>query len=331
MKDILQHLFDQKTLTEQQAKAVLTDIAAGKCSDAHITSFLTVFMMRSITVEELRGFRAALLELCLRVDLGGVPTIDMCGTGGDGKDTFNISTTAMFVAAGAGINIAKHGNYGVSSVSGSSNVLQCLGYTFTNDVDALKRSLDRSRVCFMHAPMFHPAMKAVAPIRQALGLRTFFNMLGPLVNPAFPAFQLTGVFSMELARMYGYLLQSDPAKQGYIVLRALDGYDEISLTGSFKLLSRDMELLAEPEALGLKRIPAHDLRGGASPEENAEIFMRILNGDSTASQNAVVCANAGVAIHCVTPSVSLPDAVKMAQESLDSKRALAAFQAFMNV
>lgn len=331
MKAILQHLFDQKTLSREQAKAVLTDIAAGTCSDAHITSFLTVFMMRSITVDELTGFREALLELCHRVDLGDIPTIDMCGTGGDGKDTFNISTTAMFVAAGAGIYIAKHGNYGVSSVSGSSNVLQCLGYSFTNDVDALRRSLDRSKVCFMHAPLFHPAMKAVGPIRQALGMRTFFNMLGPLVNPAFPPFQLTGVFSMELARIYGYLLQNDPAKQGYIVLRSLDGYDEISLTGSFKLLSRSTEVLAEPQTLGLKRLSENDLRGGKTPEESAAMFQAILNGEGTSSQNDVVCANAAAAIHCVRPEVSLPDAVEMARESLLSKRALLALKTFMDV
>ncbi len=329
MKDILQHLFDHKTLTHDEAKKVLTNIAAGTTRDAHVTAFLTVFMMRSITVEELSGFREALLELCHRVDLEGLPTIDMCGTGGDSKDTFNISTTAMFVAAGAGVKVAKHGNYGVSSVSGSSNVLQCLGYTFTNDVGALRQSLDSSGVCFMHAPMFHPAMKAVAPIRQALGMKTFFNMLGPLVNPAFPPFQLTGVFSMELARMYGYLLQNDSAKQGYIVLRSLDGYDEISLTGAFKLIARGQEELLEPSALGLERLRAEDLHGGKTPEENAQIFLRILEGGGTAAQQAVVCANAGMAIHCVQPHITKPDAVHLAKESLHSGKALAAFKAFM--
>lgn len=331
MKEILQHLFDHKTLTKAEAKAVLTDIASGKYSEAHITSFLTVYMMRSITVEELSGFREALLELCHRVDLGGLPTIDMCGTGGDGKDTFNISTTAMFVAAGAGLKIAKHGNYGVSSVSGSSNVLQCLGYTFTNDVDALRRSIDGSGVCFMHAPLFHPAMKAVAPIRQALGMRTFFNMLGPLVNPAFPPFQMTGVFSMELARIYGYLLQSDSAKQGYIVLRSLDGYDEISLTGNFKLISRDAEELCEPAQLGFERVTADELRGGKTPEESAQIFVRILEGQGTAAQNAVVIANAGMAIYCAqpTPKFSKQDALALAHESLVSGKALAALKAFL--
>jgi anthranilate phosphoribosyltransferase len=236
----------------------------------------------------------------------------------------------MFVAAGAGVKVAKHGNYGVSSVSGSSNVLQCLGYTFTNDVSALRRSLDRSGVCFMHAPMFHPAMKAVAPIRQALGMKTFFNMLGPLVNPAFPPFQLTGVFSMELARMYGYLLQNDPTKQGYIVLRSLDGYDEISLTGAFKLIARGQEELLEPSALGLERLGAEELRGGKTPEENAQIFLRILEGGGTTAQQAVVCANAGMAIHCVQPHITKSDAVQLAKESLHSGKALAAFKAFMS-
>jgi anthranilate phosphoribosyltransferase len=261
------------------------------------------------------------------VELDGVPAIDMCGTGGDGKNTFNISTTAMFVAAGAGLKVAKHGNYGVSSVSGSSNVLQELGHTFTNDADALRRSIDRSGVCFMHAPLFHPAMKAVAPIRQALGMRTFFNMLGPMVNPAFPPNQIVGVFSMELARLYCYIYQNTPKR--YIILRSLDGYDEISLTGQFKLMGNSTELLAEPAALGLMRLREDDLAGGASPKANAEIFLRVLRGEGTEAQNAVVCANAGVAIHCVNPALSLPDAVLVARESLEAGKALRAFEAFM--
>jgi anthranilate phosphoribosyltransferase len=329
MKHTLEQLFASKTLSKEQAKTTLQDIAAGKVSEAHIISFLTVFMMRSITVEELDGFREALLELCLRVDLDGLPAIDMCGTGGDGKNTFNISTTAMFVAAGAGLKVAKHGNYGVSSVSGSSNVLQELGHTFTSDVNALKRSLDRSGVCFMHAPLFHPAMKAVGPIRQALGMRTFFNMLGPMVNPAFPPNQIVGVFSMELARLYSYIYQTTTKR--YIILRSLDGYDEISLTGEFKLLGNTVELLAEPSALGLERLREDELAGGASPKENAQIFLNVLQGNGTAAQNAVVCANAGVAIHCVRPEISLPNAVLAAQESLESGKALRSFKEFMNV
>jgi anthranilate phosphoribosyltransferase len=328
MKHVLEQLFASKPLSKEQARTALQDIAAGRVAEAHIISFLTVFMMRSITVEELDGFREALLELCLRVDLGGLPTIDMCGTGGDGKNTFNISTTAMFVAAGAGLQVAKHGNYGVSSVSGSSNVLQELGHTFTNDVDELKRSIDRAGVCFMHAPLFHPAMKAVGPIRQALGMRTFFNMLGPMVNPAFPPNQIVGVFSMELARLYSYIYQTTTKR--YIILRSLDGYDEISLTGQFKLLGNTVEMLAEPSDLGLEQLREEDLAGGASPKENAAMFLRILEGNGTAAQNAVVCANAGMAIHCVNSNLSLPDAVLAARESLASGKALRSFEAFMN-
>lgn len=328
MKDLLQQLFEHKPLSKAQAYTALRDIATKGFNDALVASFLTVYMMRSITVEELEGFRDALLELCIHVDLGGQPAIDMCGTGGDGKNTFNISTTAMFIAAGAGIKIAKHGNYGVSSASGSSNVLQALGYMFTNEVSRLQRSLEHSGVCFMHAPLFHPAMKAVAPIRAALGMKTFFNMLGPLVNPAFPSHQLTGVFSMELMRLYVYLLQQHPTKQ-YIVLRSLDGYDEISLTGEFKIASRTGEQLCNAQTLGFRAIPPQALRGGDSPEESAEIFLHILNGEGTPEQNAVVCANAGMALHCMHPERSMTDCVAAAQESLASKRALAAFQAFM--
>jgi anthranilate phosphoribosyltransferase len=328
MKQILEQLFASKTLSKEQAKSTFQHIAAGNVAEAHIVSFLTVFMMRSITVEELDGFREALLELCLRVDLSDFNTIDMCGTGGDGKNTFNISTTAMFVAAGAGLHIAKHGNYGVSSVSGSSNVLQELGHTFMSDVGALRRSLEESGVCFMHAPLFHPAMKAVAPVRAALGMRTFFNMLGPMVNPAFPPNQIVGVFSMELARLYSYIYQNTTKK--YIILRSLDGYDEISLTGQFKLIGNTTELLAEPSTLGLERLRENDLAGGTTPKENAQIFLNVLEGNGTAAQNAVVCANAAVAIHCVKPDLSLLDAVAEARESLDSKRALRAFKRFMN-
>jgi anthranilate phosphoribosyltransferase len=327
LRAMLHQLFDHKTLTKEQAKAALISIAGQHHNDVLVASFLTVFMMRSVSVEELEGFRDALLELCDPVPLDGVPAIDMCGTGGDGKNTFNISTTAMFVAAGAGLKIAKHGNYGVSSVSGSSNVLQALGYHFTTDKDALRRSLERSGVCFLHAPLFHPAMKAVAPIRSALGMRTFFNMLGPLVNPAFPPYQATGVFSMELARLYSYLLQHS-SKQ-YIILRSLDGYDEVSLTGTFKLISPQREDLLEPHALGFPVVQPEELAGGGSPEENAKIFLRILQGEGTRAQEAVVCANAAVAIHCVRPETSLMDAVHEARESLVSKRALQAFTRFM--
>lgn len=327
MKHVLQELFAGVTLAKDQAKELLRGIATGQYNDYHITSFLTVFMMRCITVEELDGFREALLELCEPVHLGNDDTMDMCGTGGDGKDTFNISTTAMFVVAGAGIPITKHGNYGVSSSCGSSNVLQALGHAFTNNHDAIRRSLEQSGVCFLHAPLFHPAMKAVGHIRTALGLRTFFNMLGPLVNPAFPKKQLTGVFSMELARIYSYILQNTDIQ--YMIVRSFDGYDEISLTGRFKLVGNSVEIVGEPSLLGLPRYDPNELRGGRTPDEGAKILMNVLKGEGTPAQEDVVCANAGVAIHCARPNLSLPDAVQVAREAIRSGKALSVCTKFL--
>jgi len=206
MKKILQFLFEHKTLSREQAKEILTNISKGMYSEYEVTAFITVFLMRSITIEELQGFRDALLDLCVRVDLNSYKTMDIVGTGGDGKNTFNISTLACFIVAGTGQKVAKHGNYGASSISGASNVMEQLGYKFKNDNARLQHEIEEANICFMHAPMFHPALKAVGPIRKNLGLRTFFNMLGPMVNPASPAFQLVGVYNLEMARIYTYLL-----------------------------------------------------------------------------------------------------------------------------
>lgn len=207
MKDIINKLSLHNTLSKDEAKDVLLNISKGKYNNSHISSFLTIFMMRNITLEELQGFKEALLELCIKVDLSEYNAIDLCGTGGDNKDTFNISTLSAFVTAGANVNVSKHGNYGVSSSCGSSNVLEFLGIKFSNDKDFLKKSIEESGICILHAPLFHPAMKHVAPIRKELGLKTFFNILGPLVNPSFPANQIVGVFNLELARLYSYLFQ----------------------------------------------------------------------------------------------------------------------------
>ena len=235
MREILNRLINNQKLSREEAKKVLTGLASGEYNNSQVTAFLTVYLMRAITVHELEGFRDAMLELCNPVDLEGYDAIDVCGTGGDGKNTFNISTISSFVVAGAGVNVAKHGNYGVSSVSGSSNVLELLGVKFSGDADQMKRSMDASGICFMHAPLFHPAMKNVGPIRRELGIKTFFNMLGPMVNPAFPPNQLVGVFSLELARLYGYLYQN--TTKNFSIVHALDGYDEISLTSDFKLIA----------------------------------------------------------------------------------------------
>ncbi|MDX5436978.1 MAG: anthranilate phosphoribosyltransferase [Pontibacter sp.] len=328
MKDILNHLFEHKTLTKAQAREVLVNIAAGKYNPSQISSFLTVFMMRSITVEELEGFRDALLALCHRVDLDAYNPIDLCGTGGDGKDTFNISTLASFVVAANGVAVAKHGNYGVSSSCGSSNVLEALGINFTTDTDALERSIEKYNICFLHAPLFHPAMKSVGPIRKELGVKTFFNMLGPMVNPAFPKRQLVGVFSLELARMYGYLYQQTDTR--YTILHTLDGYDEISLTSPFKVISDNREALLDAPALGLPTLQHEQIRGGQDVPSSAKIFVQVLKGEGTAAQTAVVAANAGMALQCANPALDLKEAVSIAKETLESGRAYTLFHSLIN-
>lgn len=319
MKNILNRLINHEQLTKEEARNVLVSISEGKYNQSQIAAFLTVYMMRSVGLEELEGFRDALLDLCLAVDVTDYNTIDLCGTGGDGKDTFNISTLASFVTAGAGVMVTKHGNYGVSSVSGSSNVMEHLGIKFSNEADFLKRSLDEAGICVLHAPLFHPAMKNVAPIRRELGVKTFFNMLGPMVNPAFPKNQLVGVFDLELARMYGYLYQKNT--KNYAVLHAMDGYDEISLTGAAKMITHASERMITAEDFKVPQIQQSDIYGGNSIESSAEIFMNILNGKGTEAQDNVVCANAGVAIS-VVEGCSILDGFEKAQYSLKSGEAL---------
>lgn len=326
MKDILNRLINNQTLSRDEAKEVLTGLATGQYNNSQIAAFLTVYLMRAIRVEELEGFRDAMLELCNPVNLEGYNTIDVCGTGGDGKNTFNISTTASFVVAGAGVHVAKHGNYGVSSVSGSSNVLEYLGVRFSGDAIKMKESIDRSGICFMHAPLYHPAMKNVGPVRKELGVKTFFNMLGPMVNPAFPPNQMVGVFSLELARLYGYLYQNTGKK--FSIVHALDGYDEVSLTGDFKFISAQREALISPQELGLPKVTPEELYGGESIEDAALIFKDILANKGTEAQNAAVLANAGLAIATVHQS-SIPEGIAMATESLRSGAALESFKKFL--
>lgn len=324
MKNILYRLFNHETLDKQTAKQVLVNLAQGNYNHSQVATFLTVYMMRSITVEELTGFRDAMLELCLPLRLDDYDPIDLCGTGGDGLDTFNISTLASFVVAGAGQPVAKHGNNGVSSVCGSSNLMNYFGYEFTNDKDCLKRNLDEANICFLHAPLFHPAMKNVASIRKDLGVKTFFNMLGPMVNPASPKKQLVGVFSLELARLYGYLYQKTDKR--FVILHSLDGYDEISLTGGFKVLSNRGEQILTPEGLGLRRLKPEEIYGGKTIESSAMIFEQVLKGRGTSAQQAVVAANAGMALYCAGKESTFHDAIALAEESLQSGKALHAFK-----
>ncbi len=323
MKEILNELISHRSLDKSRAKRVLMDIASGKYNGSQISAFMTVYMMRAITIHELEGFRDAMLELCIPVQTG-LPVIDVCGTGGDGKNTFNISTLSSFVVAAAGQPVAKHGNYGVSSVSGSSNIMEHLGYQFSNDQVKLRSELERTNIFFMHAPLFHPAMKNVAPIRKELGVKTFFNMLGPMVNPAMPPRQLVGVFSLELARQYGYLYQQ--TSKDYVILHDLNGYDEISLTGAFKIFSNRGEDQLEPDDLGLPKVSREDISGGETVEEAARIFLRILEGNGTESQNAVVIANAGLALFCGNRAGGIQDAIAKAEKALSSGAALKTFE-----
>ena len=326
MKKTLNYLFEHKSLSTEQAKEVLLNISKGMYNESEIASFITVYLMRSITIAELQGFRDALLELCVPVNLQGQEVMDIVGTGGDGKNTFNISTLSCFIVAGTGNKVAKHGNYGASSISGSSNVMEQLGYKFTNNNDTLNREIEEANICFLHAPLFHPALKVVGPIRKNLGVRTFFNMLGPMVNPAFPKHQLVGVYSLEMARIYNYLLQQ--TDKNFTIIHSLDGYDEISLTGDTKVITNTGEKIMSAETLGKRMVKAADIYGGDTVEEAGKIFVSILNGTGTWSQNAVVLANSAMALQCTGKYKNYEECYQMAVESLESGKALNVLKKF---
>ena len=324
MKKILQYLFDYKTLSREAAKTVLLEISRGMYTETEITAFVTVYLMRTITIEELRGFSEALLELSVKIDLGKDPLLDIVGTGGDGKNTFNISTLSCFIAAGAGQKVAKHGNYGATSISGSSNVMEQLGYHFKSDQKALQNELAEAGICFLHAPAFHPALKTVGPLRKNLGIRTFFNMLGPLVNPARPTYQLLGVYNLEMARLYNYLLQQ--ADRNFAIVHSLEGYDEISLTGDTKIITRQGEQILSAEALGKRQVSAEDIFGGGTLEEAATLFKKIISGHGSWAQNAVVLANAATALNTTGKYENYQEAYQAAVDSLESGKALASLE-----
>tara|TARA_B100001741_G_scaffold189248_1_gene155833 strand:- start:578 stop:1576 length:999 start_codon:yes stop_codon:yes gene_type:complete len=328
MKKILTRLIQYQQLEKEEAKQIIIKIADGQYNTSQIASFLTIFMMRNISLDELEGFREALQELCINVDLSEFNTIDLCGTGGDGKNTFNISTLSSFVTAGAGIKVSKHGNYGVSSGCGSSNVLEAIGIKFSNDKDYLKRSIEKAGICFLHAPLFHPAMKNVAPVRKQLGLKTFFNILGPIVNPSFPKNQLIGVFSIELARLYSYLFQK--TNINYTILHGLDGYDEISLTGNTKIYTKKSENILSPEDFGVIPTKPESISGGKDVSSSVKIFMDIIKNNGTDAQNNVVCANAGMAIATIL-KVSHIEGFEKAKESLESGKALQSLVKLQNL
>ncbi|MEN8122687.1 MAG: anthranilate phosphoribosyltransferase [Bacteroidota bacterium] len=318
MKEILNELFEHKALSYGRAKEILINIAQGKYNESQIAAFLTVYLMRSITIDELAGFRDALLDLCIKVDLSDFNTIDLCGTGGDGKDTFNISTLTSFVVAGAGYKVSKHGNYGVSSGVGSSNILEYLGYKFTNEQSKIKKSIDKAGICFLHAPLFHPAMKNVGPVRRELKAKTFFNILGPMVNPSFPQNQMVGVYSLEVARLYAYLYQK--SDKNFAIIHSLDTYDEVSLTDNFKRITQKADEILSPEYFGFQKIKPEQIASGGTIENAAKIFINVLEGKATQSQTDVVLANAALAIQMMNKK-SIEDSLEEAKESINSGKA----------
>ena len=329
MKQILYKLFEHQYLGRSEARDILQNIAQGKYSDAQIASLITVFLMRNISVEELCGFRDALLDMRIPVDLNEFSPIDIVGTGGDGKNTFNISTASCFVLAGAGYPVVKHGNYGATSASGASNVMEQHGVKFTNDNDKLRRSMEQCNMAYLHAPLFNSAMKAVAPVRKALGVRTFFNMLGPLVNPVFPKYQLLGVYNLPLLRLYSYTYQQSDTQ--FAVVHSLDGYDEISLTTEFKVATSGNEKIYTPESLGFSRYQEADLYGGDTPEEAAKIFNNVLKNKATSAQRDVVIANSAFAIQVIESQKSIFECIDMAKESLESGKALQVLNKFVEL
>lgn len=326
MKDLLNHLFNHNSLDKDQAKQILTEISEGIHSEAQVAAFICVFLMRNISVAELTGFRDALLELRVPLDFGDIDAIDLCGTGGDGKNTFNISTLTSLIVAGAKYKVTKHGNYGVSSICGSSNVLESLGYKFTNEKGNLEKQLDKHNICFLHAPLFHPAMKFVGPIRRSLGIKTFFNMLGPLVNPAQPNHQMTGVFSLHLQRLYQYLFEE--TDKSYKIIYGLSGFDEISLTDEAQVVSRDGVKIIGADYFNTGSLQLEEISGGDTIEEACDIFVTVLKNECTEAHKNVVLANAALAIHTFDTSVNMETCWAKAKESLESG---AAFDTFKNI
>ncbi len=328
MKETLNQLLKHQSLSFEQAKKILINIGKGLYNQSQLAAFITAYQMRNITVKELSGFSEALLELRIPIDLSEFSPIDLCGTGGDGKNTFNISTLASFVVAGAEIKVAKHGNYGVSSGCGSSNLMEHLGYKFTNDESILKKQIDKAGICFLHAPLFHPAMKHIAPVRKELGIKTLFNMLGPMVNPCKPNKQIVGVYSAEIARLYNYVFQN--SSNDYFIIHSLDGYDEISLTDDFMLISKQQEQVMSPGDLGMQKIKAHEIFGGENTDESAKIFIRVLKNEATNAQKNVVVANAAMAIKCAHTNYSISESIDKAKESLESGKAYESLKKLLN-
>ncbi|MCF8326522.1 MAG: anthranilate phosphoribosyltransferase [Leadbetterella sp.] len=319
MKTYLSKLLSAQTLSSEEAKNAILQIGSGEINPSQIAAFLMGIQQKGIAVDELKGFREGMLELAIEIDLNEFDAMDVCGTGGDGKDTFNISTTSAFLVAGAGQNVAKHGNHGVSSSVGSSTVLEHLGVKFTNDSNFLRSKIEKAGICYLHAPLFHPAMRFVGPIRKELGIKTFFNILGPLMNPAKVQKQLSGVFDITTFELYKELFKTSETRFG--VVHALDGYDEVSLTGNFRLAENSSDNVINPNEIGMELVDDQELNGGNSLEESAKIMLNILKNQGTKAQTNTVLTNAGIALG-IAREITIEEGISQAKESLESGMAL---------
>ncbi|HBN46185.1 MAG TPA: anthranilate phosphoribosyltransferase [Prevotella sp.] len=327
---ILNRLLNHEELQREETKGLLVAITQGELNDAEIAALLTAIQMRGITVDELLGFRDGILATGVAVPLECDRYIDVVGTGGDRKNTFNISTTACFVIAGAGYKVAKHGNFSATSVSGASNVIKNHGVVFTDDIDKLNRSLNECGIVYLHAQLFAKAMKFVGAIRKALPFPTFFNLLGPIINPSKPQCQLLGVANLDQMRLYQQVYQRIGIDYG--IVNSIDGYDEISLTGDFKVTTNDYERVFKPADLGFDVARPEELVGGATEEEAAQIFDNVLQGTALPAQKNIVLANAAFAIQVLERGKkSINECIDIARESLDSGKALSTFRHFVEL
>lgn len=330
MKDILGKVLNQERLTCEETREILIGITREAYPQEQITALLTAIQMRGVTVDELLGFRDGILETGVPAQLDCPRYIDVVGTGGDRKNTFNISTTSCFVIAGAGYKVAKHGNYAATSVSGASNVIAQHGVSFTSDMDTLNRSINEAGIVYLHAQLFAKAMKFVAPIRRALQFPTVFNLLGPLVNPAHPKAQLLGVANLDQMRLYAQVYQRLGIDYG--IINSIDGYDEISLTGDFKVATNQYERIFGPADLGMQPARPEELQAGATEEEAAAIFDSVLNNTCLPAQKNIVVANAAFGIQVMEHGQkSIDECVAIARESIDSGAALRTFNKFVEI
>lgn len=329
MKKYLLKLINGETLTREDTHEILLNITKEQYPESQIAALLMAIQTRGVTVDELLGFRDGLLETGKYIDLSDYNTLDIVGTGGDGKNTFNISTCSAFVIAGAGYKVTKHGNGGSTSVSGASNVLLGHGVKFTDDTDVLKRSLDEAGICYFHAPLFAYGMKFVGPTRKALQVPTCFNLLGPLVNPCHPKNSFHGTANQAQLRLYTAIHQR--IGDNYGVVTSYDGYDEISLTSGFKLVTNNFEKVFTPKDLGLNYVNPEDIYGGETAGEAMKIFDSVLQGTSTQAQKNVILANAACGINVMDRNMSIEESIDLARESLESGRALTAFKKFVEI